>query len=98
MQEVQEMRVTKSIEQVNAEKMTKERANAGCNVCPNCGETKEDWEYIVDEGNCTKGISMLGHRTQIRGIIFTQTYHIDCYQCGTCGVKWESEPYPVGVG
>ena len=60
------------------------KANKGCNICPNCGETRA----FYFEGSDIKGIA--------KGYII---YHdqlacyTDVYTCFTCGCEWESDPY-----
>ena len=59
-------------------------ANKGCNVCPNCGETKE---FYFDGGDM-KGIDK-------GSIIYHDKFacRTDVYTCFTCGCEWESDPY-----
>lgn len=70
------------------EELKRIQANKGCNICPNCGESKSF--YITKNGE-SKGILkylfVIGHHKLFR------YYHTDSYECCTCGCKWESDPY-----
>lgn len=71
----------------------KAKANAGCKMCPCCGETKTDFEYIK-EGIFNRGVSVgLISKTWVEGIFRMKGMKCDCYKCYSCGAEWESEPY-----
>lgn len=61
-------------------------ANKGCNICPNCGETRE----FYFEGNNMKG---MGRTTIAYHNRWIKSYYTDVYNCFTCGCEWESDPY-----
>lgn len=86
------MKITKTIQQVNAEKMTREQANTGCYKCPNCGEDRDFFKCIGKGGG---GVMSTGYRTKSKGFLALKMCRIDTYVCQTCGVAWESEPYEV---
>lgn len=64
------------------------QANKGCNVCPNCGESKP---YYIAENGKWKGV----HQSvfTIKHHKFFKVYNTDPYKCYTCGCEWESDPY-----
>ena len=86
------MKVTKTADYVSALNAQKASANAGCQQCPCCGETKKDWEYI-EEGIINKGISGGWYKSWAEGWFRMRSMRCDCYKCYTCGAEWESEPY-----
>lgn len=71
----------------------KEKANIGCDVCPNCGEVKKEYSLLGDSGRYVyKGITH-DYDYWCKGIFNIKYLKIDIYQCNTCGCKWQSEPY-----
>lgn len=64
------------------------QANKGCNICPNCGESKPF--YITKKGK-SKGV--LKHLFVTEHHKLFRYYRTDSYECCTCGCKWESDPY-----
>ncbi len=87
------MKVTKPASVVAITEAKKAKANAGCKMCPCCGETKTDFEYIK-EGIFNRGVSVgLISKTWVEGIFRMKGMKCDCYKCYSCGAEWESEPY-----
>lgn len=86
------MKITKSAKQVTAIQNERLQALQGCDKCPCCGETKK-WIPLIQSG----GICRIGEKIEIKGIIHIRVYHIDCFECESCGAQWESEPYRTGV-
>lgn len=90
------MKITKSSNEASRLNALKETANAGCLVCPCCGEKKSHVQYMKEEGVFThKGVSGGIYRSWAAGGFFKKikNMRVDCYQCYTCGAQWESEPY-----
>lgn len=85
------MVITKTQKAVNTENVARTKANVGCNICPNCGESTDIFDYI-GTGVMNKGIMSLGSDYRCKGF-FSKAYHVDMYKCCTCGVEWESDPY-----
>ena len=80
------------------EKQRKEDANAGCDVCPYCGETKTTLYYIRTKLDFTKGIIENFRLESGRAPLFSRrvpVYRIDTYYCFSCGCRWESEKYLI---
>lgn len=86
------MKITKTAEKVQAFEKAKMKANAGCEVCPCCGET-QSVGYYISKGFLHRGISSGLCKTWVKGIFKIKNMHVDCYRCYTCGAEWESEPY-----
>ena len=86
------MKITRSGEKAEFFRQNKAKANAGCNVCPCCGETKSVMEYF-SYGITNSGISSGTHKCWCEGFFRIKHMKVDCYSCKTCGAKWESEPY-----
>ncbi len=87
------MKITKPASVVAMTEAQKIAANAGCQRCPCCGETKTDVEYMKED-IFNKGISFgLISKTWVEGIFRMKHMKSDCYKCYTCGAEWESEPY-----
>lgn len=87
------MKITKSSKEVALYEAIKNVANAGCNVCPCCGETKTCRDYIMN-GIFNKGIIAGFHsKTWVKGFFHMRNMRCDCYKCYSCGAEWESEPY-----
>lgn len=74
----------------------REIANAGCNKCPCCGETKTLSEYLKKEG-VLKGISGGIYVSWFETRLFGKSRHMrsDHYICNTCGAQWKSDPYEI---
>lgn len=80
--------------------LDKKRANLGCDICPDCGETREfqsidgkfvglhtgqvDTEYV--------GMQLFKH-----GRIIVPSHYVSrtVWSCATCGATWLSRPYTV---
>ena len=78
------MRIIRTPEDKEKERIEREKANEGCDVCPCCG--KIDKIYVsIDDGNkcncCKCNIESIGK--------------VDSYICYHCGAEWESEVYGV---
>ena len=73
------MKITKTASKAAEYKRNQEIANAGCDVCPCCGETKSVMP--------TAQISWL------KGFLRMKHMRCDYYICRKCGAEWESEPY-----
>lgn len=88
------MKITKTREDVNRQENARKVANIKCHICPECGESKDRWEFCK-KGNKkrTGGILNAGYKIQYKGMFKQKRYRIDCYKCLTCGVEWQSEPY-----
>jgi len=86
------MKITKTGDLVTRLKEEERKANAGCSVCPCCGESKSDWDYIT-EGISGKGVMLYAERTWAKGLIFIKHMKCNYYSCLTCGAEWESDPY-----
>lgn len=87
------MRITKSSRDAASLAVSSAVANAGCNKCPCCGETKSLSDYM-NEGIWNKGVSGRGiERTWVEGLFRMRNMKCDCYKCYSCGAEWESEPY-----
>lgn len=86
------MRIIKSSSDLARFKEQREKANAGCDVCPCCGETKSSFQYI-EEGVYDKGIMSGICKTWCEGVFHIRSMKCDCYKCHSCGAEWESEPY-----
>lgn len=93
------MKITKTADKVRNLEMQRRLANIGCDRCPSCGENKTDFDYIKETGyySSNKGIMKYGVRHTLKrvGLFKSVLCCIDSYKCNTCGVTWESEPYPV---
>lgn len=87
------MKITKSSKEAASFTAMKAAANAGCNVCPCCGETIS-WDDYMKEGILNKGI-MAGfiNKTWVEGVFHMRSMKCDCYKCYSCGAEWDSEPY-----
>lgn len=86
------MRITKTSDRVAAFNNAKRVANIGCDTCPCCGETKQSIDYFI-AGEFNKGIVSGIQKTWAQGFFKMKSMKCDCYNCLTCGAKWESEPY-----
>lgn len=87
------MKITKTGDRAALIKKYREKANAGCNVCPNCGE-KESFLSYLNKRIYNKGLSSgCLSKTWATGFFKEKHMAIDCYKCNTCGCEWESEPY-----
>lgn len=87
------MKITKTPQDISCTQQRKRLANAGCNVCPCCGETKSEMEYFK-EGIYNKGVfSGLICKHWVKGLFRPRYMQVDCYRCYTCGAEWESEAY-----
>lgn len=86
------MRITKTSDRFSALENAKRIANAGCNKCPCCGETKSSLSYFT-VGEIHKGILSGLSKTWAEGLFKMKDMKCDCYKCLTCGAEWESEPY-----
>lgn len=90
------MKITHSGDRHKVVMANKAVANAGCGVCPTCGETHTAVHYI-HKGILNMGILSGMCRTwcEIKWFGFGKDRHmkVDCYHCLTCGCRWESEPY-----
>lgn len=86
------MKITKSSKEVASFTAMKSAANAGCNVCPCCGEAKL-WSDYMKEGILNKGIMAGLSKTWAEGVFRMRSMRCDCYKCYSCGAEWESEPY-----
>lgn len=86
------MKITKTADEVKLSRARIKSANAGCDVCPCCGETKSSMEHFRS-GELSKGIVSGLSRTWVTGFFKIKHMKCDCYMCLTCGAKWESDPY-----
>lgn len=83
------MKITKDSRDASKLKSDKTRANAGCDVCPCCGENKYCWEYH----SLSRGLSAPISRAWSEGVFKPKFFKVNCYRCNTCGAEWESDPY-----
>lgn len=90
------MKITKSSKEAASFKAAKIAANAGCNVCPCCGENRSQLDYLRD-GITMKGVSDGICKNWIEGFFRVKYMQTDCYKCYTCGAEWESKPYEVEI-
>lgn len=89
------MKIVKTSKEARQEKMGREAANAGCTICPCCGEKKSWWHYMR-KGKPNKGVSSHGIvRRWSQGVFRPRMMQCDVYYCNTCGAEWESDPYEV---
>lgn len=89
------MKIVKTSKEARQEKMERKAANAGCAICPCCGERKT-FEHYVKKGKLNKGILFGGlTRRWSTGIFRVRIMQADIYHCNTCGDVWESDPYEV---
>lgn len=72
------MTITKTGERVEFLRAQKERATAGCDICPHCG---------------TQQTGLFAQKTQVKGLIKIKYMRQDCHVCRNCGCEWESDPY-----
>lgn len=72
------MRITKTRQSVLNKQSERDRANAGCATCPECGRTN------VHSGICYYNT---------KGIFNVQVRQVNVYVCPDCGSEWESEPF-----
>ena len=72
------MIITKTGERVEILRAQKERANAGCDVCPHCN---------------TPHTGLMAQKTWAKGLFRIKHMRQDCYSCRNCGCQWESDPY-----
>lgn len=84
------MRIIRTNKNAAAATLNRQRANAGCNICPCCGETHSSLEYM-QKGIMDSGI-VSGFLRRIYYGPFGAKY-ADVYSCKTCGAEWESEKY-----
>lgn len=90
------MKVTRSSQAALSAQQRRQLANAGCEVCPCCGETRNFLEYF-NEGILNKGLSgPMTCKHWAEGLFRTRYLQADCYSCYTCGARWESEAYEIG--
>lgn len=78
---------------INADKAAKEKANAGCNICPCCGESSRMYVEFANKPH-VRGIA---HNScdYYRGFFKQRHYVIDKYHCYSCGAEFESDVYEV---
>lgn len=89
------MKITRTSQAALSAQQRSQLANAGCKVCPCCGETKSEMEYFK-EGIYNKGVlGGLICKQWAEGLFRTRHMRIDCYSCSTCGAQWESEAYEI---
>lgn len=89
------MKITRTSQAALSAQQRSQLANAGCKVCPCCGETKSEMEYFK-EGIYNKGVfGGLICKQWTEGLFRTRHMRIDCYSCSTCGAQWESEAYEI---
>lgn len=87
------MKITRNSDMFASQQARRNFANAGCQKCPCCGETKTSSEYLR-EGVYNKGIvGGMICKTWAEGWFRTRYMRVDCYSCETCGAQWESEAY-----
>lgn len=87
------MKITKrNVKPIETDTIERDIANAGCYLCPCCGERKSSKEYLKEEIN-DKGLIKLSPVIKPKSIFLDNLYKIDRYMCKTCGAEWESEPY-----
>ena len=94
------MKIITTQEQSLRRKAREAKANAGCDICPCCGESKESWEYLGDN-ILNKGIVRGVQRTVevktkvalLRWFSSAKTKTVNSYWCQTCGAEWESDPF-----
>ena len=88
------MKITKTRAQAQEEAAERAKANEGCDICPECGETWPAAElYMEAPPRRNQGIEGPSQRTFPR--MARGYWGVDCYRCKTCGAEWESEPYKV---
>lgn len=75
------MKIIRTKEQADALKLSKEKANEGCDRCPCCG--KAYYGFVVSKL----------YNTRWGDFLKTRHYKIDVYTCSSCGAIWKSEPY-----
>lgn len=85
------MRITKTIDQVNQLKSSRIKANEGCYVCPNCGNTKIANSFYINSDS--DSIIKLTSYVVKESLFKYKSGTIDHYKCRKCGVEWESEIY-----
>lgn len=89
------MKILLGKETIDAWKEEQRKANAGCDKCPGCGETSS-FHVVRDNENPIHMAGIFKHnpRTFYAGILgFGKLMRVDRYECKTCGVMWESDPY-----
>ncbi len=89
------MKIILGKETLDAWKEKQRKAREGCDKCPGCGETSSF--HVVRNGTPIhyEGIQEHRPRTFYSGFFgFGPLMRVDKYECKTCGVKWESDPYP----
>lgn len=89
------MKITKTGDTARALEAGRKMANAGCDRCPCCGESKE-YTPFLHSGIMKVGYGVVWRRGKgFFGFLKEKCCHVDKYHCESCGANWESEPYPV---
>ena len=86
------MKILRTREEAQKQKISREKANEGCYVCPSCGCDK-----VIDIFDSMetqeKGIVRVTFNTSEKGFFKTKYGVVDHYECKHCGTVWESEVY-----
>ena len=84
------MKITKTINDINKTENARIKANEGCYVCPECGNTKISKFGILEDDDSI--IKMSFYVTK-ESLFKYKSGSIDQYICQRCGTEWESEIY-----
>lgn len=74
------MKITKSSKKIAQLKQNREKANMGCEKCPECGKVLPPNRPLMT-------------LRYVKGLFKLKSMRIDCYNCEYCGCEWQSDPY-----
>lgn len=86
------MRITRKPGEIFPDEARRIEANAGCDVCPCCGEDRKYADAPLTD-HSGRGIMHMGESWKDFGFFHGGLKTIDHYKCYTCGAEWESDPY-----